>query len=164
MSVRHRRRQKLPRPGLQMRLVTGFMALLAVGMSLQLILLHGLVERATAHFPGGGGALGDMMPELMLNAWFYSFVCLMPLLLVFGVLFTFRLAGPVSRLENYLRAVVRGETDQHCKLRGDDELQELCDLLNNAMDALRREGETAQRGSEKDAEDAREPDAKRVAS
>ena len=164
MHVRYRRRQKFPRPGLQMRLVTGFMALLAVGMSLQLVLLHGLIQRSTALFPGGGGALAEMMPELMLSAWFYSFACLMPLLLVFGLLFTFRVAGPISRFETYLRAVVNGETDERCSVREDDELQELCNLLNSAMDALRREREATRQDSEESEEDAQEPDAKRVAS
>ena len=54
-----------------------------------------------------------------------------------GVLFTFRIAGPVYRFEQFLSAVVRGERPRDFRLRKGDQLTELAALINDATRPLR---------------------------
>ena len=159
---KHHRRIKLVQPGMQLRLVAGFLGLAAVGMCLQLVLLQHMVMGAAASVPGGGGELADIMPELMMRAWIYSFAGLSPVLLAFGVLFTFRVAGPLSRFEVYLTAIARGEDVEHCRIRADDELHGLCDLLNQAIDTVRAERRAAGTGWEERETAEAEPETERA--
>jgi hypothetical protein len=46
-----------------------------------------------------------------------------------GVLATFRLTGPIDRIERHLEAVARGEDPAPCRIRKGDEFQELCDRV-----------------------------------
>ena len=66
-----------------------------------------------------------------------SFAVVMPLSFAVGVLITFRVAGPVYRLERFLSEVLRGEKPADCRLRKGDELHELCALMNRATAGLR---------------------------
>ena len=66
-----------------------------------------------------------------------SFGMLLPLTIAIGILVTFRIAGPLYRFERFLELVIRGEQVGPCKLRNGDELQDLCDLINEATRPLR---------------------------
>ena len=55
---------------------------------------------------------------------------LVPASIVIGALVTKRIAGPLHRFEQYLEDVVAGEAKGPCEIRADDELQELCQLIN----------------------------------
>ena len=67
---------------------------------------------------------------------------LVPVTLIVGITTTFKVAGPLHRLEQHCRAIIRGEDPGICKLRKGDEMQDLCDLFNQAIDKLReKEGQ-----------------------
>jgi hypothetical protein len=55
-----------------------------------------------------------------------------------GVLTTFRVAGPLYRIEMFLKQVARGEKPADCRLRKGDELVEFCEVVNLATAPLRR--------------------------
>jgi hypothetical protein len=59
------------------------------------------------------------------------------LIFLIGVLTTFRIAGPLSRLETHLRSIVQGEEPGPLRLRGGDELQGVAELLNRALEVTR---------------------------
>ena len=86
---------------------------------------------------GAGGQLAAEVPRVMLEVLTFSLVILLPVIFAFGILLTFRIAGPVYRFEQYLGSVARGEQLGPCKIRDGDELQNLCDAINAATEPLR---------------------------
>jgi nitrogen fixation/metabolism regulation signal transduction histidine kinase len=61
----------------------------------------------------------------------------LPLTIAVGILVTFRIAGPVYRLKEFLKSIASGATPEDCRLRKGDELQDLCSLANDATAPLR---------------------------
>jgi nitrogen fixation/metabolism regulation signal transduction histidine kinase len=72
-----------------------------------------------------------------------SLSVLVPVTIGVGLVLTHRLAGPIYRFETYLRGIVSGEQNGRCKIRDGDELQEFCELLNDAISKLRTEAREA---------------------
>ena len=138
-QVTYRRRIKLIKPRLQMKLVGVFVGLSALGFLLQSLHVGLRLSELAASVPEGGTYLMAVMPELPLEILLVSFGMLLPLTIAVGILVTFRIAGPVYRFEKYLEAVIRGEEVGPCRIREDDEFQELCELINQATAALREQ-------------------------
>jgi len=102
-------------------------------------LLRCLGERLHQPLKGAGHGIAESRGIERDPLWFLYFIPL-----VFGILLTFRLAGPIYRFEQYLRSVARGEQIGPCKIRKGDELQFLCDAINDATEPLRMERVTPQ--------------------
>jgi len=62
----------------------------------------------------------------------------MPLLCAFGVMASFKIAGPIWRLEKFLTEVRDGKQPNDCRLRDGDEMQDFCRLVNQATAPLRQ--------------------------
>ena len=139
-----RRTRLVPRT-FQRRLVWRFVGLATLAMTLQFLLLGFFLFRAVSGLEGDGGELYRELPATMLTVFGLTAVVLVPLLFAFSVYMTFRVAGPVYRLERYLEAVVAGETREPCRIRGGDELQELCNLVNRATEPVRAAGSPLRR-------------------
>jgi len=149
-SKQYRRRQKLIKPGIQLRLVFSFVGLSVMGLTLQFLLLGSRLTNAAAGLDGGGGDLAAEVPRMLLEVFGLSFAIIVPVTFVFGILLTFRLAGPIYRFEQYLRSVAKGEQIGPCKIRKGDELQSLCDAINDATEPIRMQRRTPQRDPEED--------------
>ena len=142
--TKFRRRKKLIKPGIQLRLVFSFVGLSVMGLTLQFLLLGSRMTHSAATLQGGGGDLAQEVPGMLMQTFGISLAILVPVTFVFGILLTFRLAGPIYRFEQYLRSVARGEQIGPCKIRKGDELQFLCDAINDATEPLRMERVTPQ--------------------
>lgn len=140
--LRLSRRQKLVRPRLQLALVGAFVGLSAAALLLQFLVLSLRLTSAAGDLDAAGGRLTDVLPELLTELAVLSVAVLLPAISIAGVFLTFRLAGPIHRFEAFLRSVSSGEQIGPCKIRDDDELQELCDLINEATEPLRRRERT----------------------
>ncbi len=132
---RYKRRIKLIKPRLQLKLIGAFLALTAISMLLQFVLVGARVSHLARSMPQGGDFLVEKLPGLLVGVLLFSLIVLLPAVLGVGVLVTFRIAGPVYRFEQHLSAVARGEDPGPCRLRRGDELQALCHLINQALDA-----------------------------
>lgn len=131
------RRVKLVQPRLQLKLVGSFVGLAVLAMLLQFLVLGARISRAASALPEGGIELAERVPGMLLSVLALSFVVLLPVIVAFGVMITFRIAGPIHRFEEYLADVARGEDIGPCRIRDEDELHELCDRINDAVDSLR---------------------------
>ena len=136
-SQRERRRIKLPKPGLQLRIVGSFAALAALGFLIQSLLLGMFLAETSARMPEGGSHLMAELPGLPIRLLLATLGLVLPLVFAVGVLITFRVAGPIYRFEQYLSSVARGEQLGPCRLRKGDELVELCEIVNRATEPLR---------------------------
>lgn len=134
---RVRRRIKLIKPRLQLRLVAVFVGVSAIGFLMQSLHVGMRLSELAASVPEGGPYLMAVMPELPLEILMFSFGMLLPLTVAVGILVTFRLAGPLYRFEEYLKGVIRGDEVGPCRIRRGDELQELCELINQATESVR---------------------------
>lgn len=132
-----RRRIKLIKPGLQLRLTGIFLGLSGLGFLLQSLHVGLRLSEVAGNLPHDGTYLVSMLPELPIEILLFSFGMLMPLTMAIGVLVTFRIAGPIYRFEQFLKAVHGGKQVGPCKLRKGDELQDLCDLINQVTEPLR---------------------------
>ncbi|QDU65516.1 hypothetical protein [Engelhardtia mirabilis] len=139
-TTRHKRRIKLIQPKLQLRLTAIFGGVALTSLLLQFLLFMQMYSDLAMRLPNDALlVLSEMRGELM-GVLAFSVLVLLPLTFSVGVLVTFRIAGPVYRLERYLEQVARGEKPADCALRQGDELQTLCKLVNEATRPL-REGE-----------------------
>ncbi|MCE9596321.1 MAG: hypothetical protein K8S98_19180 [Planctomycetes bacterium] len=134
----YRRRFRIVRPTLQLSLILSFIGVSTLALLLQYTLfvrvaLSIAADRAEGNVPQLDAVGGDLMKVLAV-----SFVVMLPLTLLVGILVTHKFAGPIYRFEVYLKQVIAGEKPADCRLRKGDELQSLCDLINTATEPLRR--------------------------
>jgi len=111
-------------------LVGRFVGLALLAMLLQFLLLGFLLSGAVKEIAAGNGHLAPLMTTIAIKMLAFSFLVLVPMLVVLGVVLTAHVAGPVYRFETYLGSLVRGERPGPCKIRKGDELQSLCDAIN----------------------------------
>jgi hypothetical protein len=133
-----RRSQKLVKRDIQLRLGALFAGVSTLCLLLQWLLLSSLLANAARKMPVGGEYLLDLVPALLNQTLLLSAVIALPLTLVAGIYATFRISGPIYRFECYLREVIRGTQLGPCKIREGDALAELCDLINEATEPLRK--------------------------
>jgi len=134
------RRNKLPRPRLQLRLVGAFACLCALALMTQAFVLATELSRLAGGLPSGGRALAEALPGVLARSLGISVLLLLPALVWIGIRVTFRIAGPMYRFERHLEAVARGAWPGPCRIREGDDLQEFCELLNAALESARAQG------------------------
>jgi hypothetical protein len=132
-----RRRIKLIKPRLQFKLIGVFVGLSGIGFLMQSLHVGLRLAELASTLPEGGDYLMAMLPNLPLEILVVSFGLVLPLTIAVGILVTFRIAGPLYRIEKYLGDVLRGEEVGPCKLRRGDELEDLCDLVNRVTEPMR---------------------------
>jgi hypothetical protein len=98
-----------------------------------------ILARLAAELPNDSAMVLSHFPMLMLAAVGLSILFFTPVLVWLGVLVTFRVAGPIYRMEMFLRQIISGERADDCRLRKDDKLHDFCALLNEATRPLRKE-------------------------
>ena len=135
---KNRRRSNLPNSRLQLKVVGVFLSIGLACLFAQFLFGRYAISELTALF--ANSKLGASEAMIMESLWIYFLFAgclLVPLTISAGILVTFRIAGPAYRMERYLRDVASGADLPPCTLRKGDDLQELCDALNAAVDRLK---------------------------
>ena len=109
-------------------------------------LILSVLTRAAEGLPQDGLLLLDQLGELMLAILLGSFLVLLPVIGLVGILATRRWAGPLYRFERFLEQLVEGARPGDIRLRDGDELTRFADLLNRATAPLRADGTDSGRG------------------
>jgi hypothetical protein len=135
--IQNKRRQKLIQPALQMRLILTFLGVALIGLVLQFILFAATVSALAEELPQDGPLLLERIPSYTLAVLGITVCVVLPLTITVGILTTFRIAGPLYRFDQHLKAVARGEDPGECRIRKGDQLQEFCATLNAALRAAR---------------------------
>ncbi len=131
-----RRTKKLIKSGLQMKLVIAFASMATISALFQVVLLNYSLMRLARDMVDSDVLLSSMSGLLVTNL-LVTLAVLVPLMRVFGILITHRVAGPVYRFEQHLSSIARGEDPGPCTLRKGDELRELCEIINDAVKTLK---------------------------
>jgi len=143
------RKQKLIAPRFQLKLIGTFFSLACVCALLLAVLLHSSIQELEPHLGERSSALVVLLDELLLKNLLIAFAALGPLMLAVGVMLTHRIAGPVYRMERHLEAIARGENPGDCRIRKNDEFQELCARLNEAVRAIEARRAPTTQGQER---------------
>jgi len=131
------RKKKLINPRLQLRLVAIFLCAAGLAVQVEAILVALTLSRLAGKLPNDGAELIEQLPEFVRTNLLLTFLLLAPLMIGVGIVATFKIAGPLHRFEQFLRAVRDGHQVQPCQIRKGDELQALCTLLNEVTAPLR---------------------------
>jgi signal peptidase II len=151
MARFHRKRQ-LVKSRLQLKLILSLMGVACLATLFQIILVNRALSELGAQLPREGDLLLQAIPSLIRSSVVLTLAFLVPFMMGVGLVLTHRIAGPIYRFEQYLKSVAAGEHTGPCKIRQGDELQELCDVINEAVAALEnRRAEDAPDASEREA-------------
>lgn len=137
MADQQWRINKLIEPRLQMKSVVLFLAMAGLAAFMQSIVLRYNLNKMALSLPHDGAVLNMYSTRMIQDAFFLTFLGLAPLIGAIGVVTTHRIVGPVHAMRRYLEKLKAGTATEPCKVRADDELQELCILLNEATAPLR---------------------------
>jgi methyl-accepting chemotaxis protein len=135
----YKRSKRLIQPRLQFRLIFTFLGVALLALLLQFLLFGATISNLAQDLPQDGPLLQDHIPQYTLMVFGISLGVLLPMTLCIGVIVTFRIAGPIYRFEQHLKAIARGEDPGVCRIRREDELQEFCTIFNAALDKMREQ-------------------------
>ena len=138
--TKFKRSKKLINSSLQLKMIAVFMGIAATTSLFQVVLLNSALTGLARDLPEAGDLLLRELPRIMIVNVGLTVGILVPLMFAVGLLVTHRIAGPAYRMLQHCKAIARGDQVGPCKIRKDDELWDLCDALNEALDALRAKG------------------------
>ena len=138
------RRIKLINAPLQIKLSMIFVGMAALSLLLQVGLFTHNLAGVARDLPNDGPVLWSQMNGILLDVFLTSTVAFLPVIFIVGVLVTFRIAGPLYRFKVYLASIAGGEQHTRVVLRRGDELSDLCNLLNQAIDRSIADARAAQ--------------------
>jgi len=126
----HPREKRLVHPRLQGRLLLLLMAACGVSVLVHAALSAWALSSLAAELPNDGMRVRDALPGTLVLGSLTTLLLVLPLFLLLGLGGSFRVFGPLHRFRLFLEDVAEGRHPGPCEIRGDDELQELCRLLN----------------------------------
>jgi len=150
--TKHKRRIKLVDPKLQIQLTLIFVSLSALGLLIQFILFQSTLSRLASELPHDGARVMDAVNGSLPGVLGITLIAIMPLVYAVGVLTTFRIAGPVYRMKQYLRQVAEEGYKEPVRLRKGDKLVDLAEQLSATLQKLSEHEPTRTSGT--DAPDA----------
>lgn len=138
MELLYRRRRYLVKKGLQFRYI---------GLIFSLAILASLLTGYTVFYtcwPSFGQKLANVYPQGRLLPIFRTInfllirnlILMTPIILVIGLLYSHRIAGPLFRIEKVLDEIGRGKLDINIKLRKNDELWDVAETINSMASNL----------------------------
>jgi len=137
MNQGERRKKKLIEPRVQWRFVRTFLTTAGLAVLVQAPVVSYLTLRVADGLPNDGVELKSQLLEVLASSLLVTTLVLVPLTLGVGITSTHKIVGPMYRFRVYLTELVAGTATRPCRIRDDDELQDLCALLNRATESLR---------------------------
>lgn len=134
---RYRRHRRVIDPALQLKIIGTFVLLAGISTALQALALIRALGTLASHSGEPVGELMDRVRALVIEHVAIGLLVCLPMFVVVGIFVTFRVAGPLYHIRRYLEELVRDGYKGPCRIRRDDELQDLCRVLNQAIDLLR---------------------------
>ena len=136
----YRRKRKLVRLDLQLKVVfiTLFVTSLVLLINFQLN-LAGLWNLSSRFMDSNNTrALLDAFRAATIQKFVLSVGMAVPLAASVGVLYSFKFCGPIFRFKQYFISLKTARWDERCMLRKGDDLKDVCEAINEAVDAFRQ--------------------------
>jgi len=132
-----KRFKKIIEPRLQLKFAAAFAATAGLAVIVQSVVLNNAINELTPYLPHDRLILAERAPAVLGKSLLITFALMLPLSVTCGVIMSFRLTGPVFAFKRFLQRVISGEQREPCRIRAKDELQELCELLNQVTEPQR---------------------------
>jgi len=102
-----------------------------------------LGEKLARVYPQGLllGVMGEVNRTML-----FRVLLLLPLVILGGIALSSRIAGPIYRIQLFLKKVTGGNYNAHLRLRRSDEMHDLADSLNSFVSALKSKEESFNKG------------------
>ena len=138
MARKNQRRQKLIRNDVQLKVVfiTLFVSslVLLINFQLSLAALWNLQNEITANT--SVTLMLETMRRSLVSKFLVTVAVAIPLAAAVGILYSFKFSGPIHRFKLHFQGLRVGRWDQPCRLRDGDNLVDVCDTMNLAVDAF----------------------------
>jgi len=134
------RSRRLLERGSRLQVAWLLMLVAAAALLVQAIVSGFFLTQAASELPLDGRVLLDLVPDMLWRSVAVSALALVPMAALLAFLAGFRTAGPLVRVEQYLRQVAESGSPGACSEREGDELRELRALVDEALDAVERGG------------------------
>jgi nitrogen fixation/metabolism regulation signal transduction histidine kinase len=136
-NASNRRAKKLIEPRIQMRFALIFLTTAALAVLVQALVVSYLMMATADSLPNDGALLKSRVLDVLASGLGVTMLMLVPLTLLVGITSTHKVVGPLYRFRVYLTQLAAGERPAPCRIRQNDEQQDLCELLNRATQPLR---------------------------
>lgn len=138
LSLLFRRRRKLIRPDVQLRVVVIAVAVASLALLVNFAFSFSAAAAARSQITSGMSALAgfEILQRELFRKFAISVSLAVPCAVGVGILYSFRFAGPIYRIRKHLGEMRTGRWDRPCTLRTGDDLQDVCDELNGASEAV----------------------------
>jgi hypothetical protein len=133
MARHFRRRWMLVNRRLQLRIALYFVLVAAGALGLEAWLVHREVAALADEPTISTAALLEAWPGVLARRAAQALLLALPVLVGVAIAVSFRVAGPMYRFEKFLREVRDEGRTAPCTLRQQDDFQEFCTLLNDAL-------------------------------
>ena len=133
--------KKLVNSALQLKMISAFLFLSCISALFQVVLLNRSIMSLSSLMESDGDILLAELPSLLFSNLVLTLGVLLPMMLLVGILITHRIAGPIYRFERHFESIARGDEPGVCRIREGDELHELCELINEAVETLKEQRE-----------------------
>ncbi len=134
---RYQRKNRLPNPQFQLRWIGTILGYCALALIVQTLVVGAQVAQSAEEFAMAETNPLQLIHGILLRSLLLAAVLVLPCLAVMALKRTFVTAGPLYRFEQHLKQVAAGEWPGECRIREGDEHQNLCDLLNAALESAR---------------------------
>lgn len=131
-----KRKKKLIDKSLQLKMITIFTAIGCTCALFQVVLVNNGLLQIARSAPSGGDIILKEARGMMLQNTAWTLGAMIPLMTCIGIVLTHRVAGPAYRMKQHCLAIAAGEPVKKCSIREHDELQDLCNALNAAIEHL----------------------------
>lgn len=131
-----KRKQKLINKSLQLKMVAVFAAIGCTCALFQVVLVNFSLLEIARESASGGDEILRSARSMMFENVVWTICAMIPLMTCVGIIITHRVAGPAYRMTMHCNEIAKGGEVRPCKIREDDELQELCDALNAMIATL----------------------------
>ena len=132
-----KRRNRLPDPKFQLRWIGTILGFCALALIVQTLVVGAQFAQAAQELTNPDVDPLQLMNSILIRSLFMAAFLVMPCLAIMALQRTFLTAGPLYRFEQHLKKVASGEWAGECKIRAGDEHQNLCDLINAALESAR---------------------------
>lgn len=140
MAVRYKRRQYIVKRHMQYKYAAFILIIAGIAA---------VIAGYTVFFTGWtifGTKLAELYPQGRLQpilvsvniALFRNILIILPILFIFGIYFSHKIAGPLFRIEETLRVIGTGKLGFRVRLRKGDELKELETAVNDMIAGLEK--------------------------
>ena len=132
----YRRRRKWVRSDIQLKIILMTLSVativLAINFQMNLFALSSIQGHPETSIDGVFHQInGSLLRQLLL-----SFCLVVPLSIWVGAIYAFKFCGPIYRFRGYFQELLEGRWDQPCTLRAGDDLQDVKDSINAAIEVF----------------------------